>query len=166
MSPRKGQKAPGTGWGNPSHPMHTQPKGKGVWKQHEAGNVAALVHGARSLRLVDPVAVELVAEAQAELPYLGEAKYRATLEAWGRAEARVRLLERFLETEGLLTSEGDVRAAAAFQLQCETQAARLRSQLGLTPEAAAKIGKDVAGAQADLATIWARMADEGSTDGD
>jgi hypothetical protein len=122
------------------------------------GNVVALTHGAESERMVAPVAARLVEQATADAPYLTEPKYTATLEAWSRAEARVVLLEEWLSQEGLLTDEGDVRRAAEFQLRCERHAAMLREQLGLTPLARARLGRDVSSAQVNLGTIWAELA--------
>lgn len=158
--PAKGQKAPGTGWANPSHPMHTQPKGVGKWKDAEAGNVLNLVHGALSPRAVEPVAAGLIEQTLESTPYLADVSYRPALESWAQAEAKCRLLDQYIASVGVVDGEGKPRAALDALRLWETRASQERARLGLDPLSRAKLGKDVAATKFDLARLWAEMDDD------
>lgn len=124
------------------------------------GNLLALKHGAYSPRRVDPLASELVERTLADqsVGFLAAPAYRPALWAWARAEARVQLLEEYLGPQ--VGDLGDERVTAAYRElhRCETRAATLRSQLGLTPLARARLGKDVAQARhADAAAVMAEL---------
>ena len=82
---------------------------------------------------------------------------------------RERLLTWLTEhaTEGTpleLAENGEVRSAAVLLERVEKAVERHRDRLGLSPLAAARLGKDVAAQQVSLAQVWAQM-DETGTEG-
>lgn len=117
----------------------------------EPGNVLALVHGATSRRVVDPIAAELVAEVLADdgTAYLQEPKYAPALRAWSRAEARVLLLLAHLERVGAVDDEGSPTGVLAAVERAEAAAERARGRLGLDPMSRSKMTAATAAAGRD-----------------
>lgn len=130
-------------------------------------------HGAYSERRLQPIAAELLAEvlADPDVPqYVKATPYRHTLIDWARTEAKVLLVETWLDSEAqkagvalLLPQrqgQGVTQAESALRLleRLRGHAARLRSELGLTPASAARLGKDVAIGRAADADVAQRMA--------
>lgn len=128
------------------------------------GNTLAVKSGARSPRVVEPLAAELVAVATEDAPWLLEGRYAATVQAWARAEAQARLLDAWLLEQGLHDDQGRLRNAEQALHRAETRAANLRTSLGLTPLAAARLGRDRASTALDLARVWAEQ-DTDTADG-
>lgn len=133
----------------------------------QPGHELTLHHGAYSPRRVDPLAkdlVELMLQ-DASLGYLTASAYRPELWAWARAEARVQLLQEYLEEragDDAIPDPSDerVRSAELALHRAEARAASGRNRLGLNPLARAKLGKDVAqgqAANADVARIMAQL---------
>lgn len=129
------------------------------------GNTLALQHGAYSPRRVDPLAQRFVDAvlADPQVTWLTAADQPA-LFALGRAEAKVQLFEDYLQ--GLAEEEGReladleskrVQAAHTHLHKAETRAATLRSQLGFTPLARARLGRDNAAASVDTARVMAEL---------
>lgn len=147
------------------------------WPPFEPGNEVALRHGAYSPRKVEPLANELVervvAQAQAAespTPWLRDVTYAPAVWAWARAEARVQLLEEWLMSRGSVgvDAEGEVQGAAKLLTRYEASAARARQALGLDPLSRARLGKDVAAAEVDMAKLMAEEAErdrQGGGDG-
>lgn len=133
----------------------------------QPGHELTLHHGAYSPRRVDPLAKDLVELMLADpaLGYLTAPAYRPELWAWARAEARVQLLEEYLDGRAgdeSVPDPGDerVRSAELALHRAEARAASGRNRLGLNPLARAKLGKDVAqgqAANADVARIMAQL---------
>ncbi len=122
-----------------------------AWPPAEPGNVLALVTGARSQRVVDPLAAELVGEVLGDdgTSYLAEPKYAPALRAWARAEARVLLLVAALERRGLEDDEGNPSSWLAAVERSEAAAERARGRLGLDPLSRSKITAATASATRD-----------------
>lgn len=146
----------GTGRGGPAKGAGRGGPAKGAGTPAAADNLLALVHGARSRRVVDPVAQELVAEVldDPSTAYLAERRYTAALRGWSRAEARVLLLVAALERRGLEDAEGNPSPWLTALEKAEGAAERARSRLGLDPASHARLGRDVAAARVDLARLW------------
>jgi hypothetical protein len=96
--------------------------------------------------------------------YLKAPRFAAELAAWSVAEARCRLLENYIAklAEGDDTGVGDLtdertRSAWALLHRCETRAQSGRDRLGLSPAAAARLGRDKAAAGIDVAMIMAQL---------
>lgn len=139
------------------------------WEPFQPGHTLTLKHGAYSERLVEPRARE-IAQGLAdsgELPsYLAEPRYRGAVMDLARCLAQRERLGAYLEataSEGVpaeLAENGEVRSAAALLAKVERALERHRDRLGLSPLAAARLGKDVASQQASLAQFWADLDQE------
>jgi hypothetical protein len=158
------------------------------WPPFEKGHTLSLRHGAWSARHVQPVATEILQSVldDPQCEYLRQPRFAAELEAWATAEARVRLLESYIEKLAGESGDGvgdlaDEATRAAWQLlhRCETRAQSGRDRLGLSPLSSARIGRDKAAAGIDVAMIMAQLhkleqagvdvlagQDEGGGDGD
>jgi hypothetical protein len=124
-------------------------------------------HGAYSPRKVDPLAKELVdlLLGDPSVPmHAKAAAYRLELWALARATAQTQLIEEWLADQSTekhpIGDLGDERVRSAYLLlhRVETRAASSRSRLGLTPVAAARLGKNVAQAQVAQTDVALRMA--------
>ena len=135
-------------------------RGRGRYEPFQPGNTVRLTHGAYHEATIAPLARRLVTAAVEASPYLAADEYAAVLQAWGRAEAQVRLLDTYLAEHGPLDGKGKPRPAVDLLLRYEALAARHRDALGLSPLARAKLGRDVAAQQFDLARIWAHEAEQ------
>lgn len=104
-----------------------------TWPPFEAGNVAALKHGAHSERKVAPLAAAITAELVAIAPWSTEPAFAPTLAALARVEAQVLKVEEFIDEHGPLDDAGVPRPAMALLSDLERRADRLRQQFGLSP---------------------------------
>lgn len=155
------------GW-EPAFPGQRPPFQPGNTLGFAPGNELSLRHGANSPRRVEPLAAEIVATllADATVPaYAKSPAYRLELQALARAEAQTHLLTKWLarqaeETDDGVGDLGDERVRSAYLLlhRAESRAASARQRLGLTPSAAARMGKDVAIGRAAEADVAQRMA--------
>lgn len=109
------------------------------WPPFEAGNTAALKHGARSPRMVRPVAERLMVEAVEVAPWVARPAFGPELEAWAWHEARARLLRAWLDEHGLLDDDDAPRGALGELQRAENAAAKARDRLGLNPLAWARL---------------------------
>lgn len=137
----------------------------------ESGNQASLRHGTYSPRVIDPLAAELVEHITATADWLRPCD---TLSVWAlaRAEAGIQLLVEYLADGGVgLSGDGEELAAAKRLSRLEARAESLRSKLGLDPLSRARLGRDVATTQVDLARMWQlqdeaeAVAEKGGDDG-
>lgn len=134
------------------------------------GNEMAVKHGAFSPRRVDPLAADLIERmlADAGAPgsttgYLLEASFQPALWSWARAEARCQLVSEWLwDNGGDIEPNGEVRKAAEYLRRWEAQALKHREQLGLSPLARARMGRDVAAGRVDMARVMAELEAEES----
>lgn len=134
----------------------------------QPGHELSTVHGAYSPRRVDPLAAQLVELLLGDPSVPAHAKaaaYRLELWALARATAQAQLIEEWLadraeQSQDSLGDLDDERVRSAYLLlhRAETRAASSRSRLGLTPVAAARLGKNVAQAQVAQTDVALRMA--------
>lgn len=124
------------------------------------GNTLALVHGARSPRVVEPIALALRNEAIEATPHLGDARWASELDAWARAEAKVVVLMQYESKVGALDENGAPRSYLAELDRAEKRAASARDRLGMNPASAARLASCLAGAERSmsLAQLWAQQA--------
>jgi hypothetical protein len=139
----------------------------------EPGNTVGMRHGTRSLRMVNPIAQELISNLLADdgVAYLRQPRWAAAVEAWGRCEARIELLLAYiagLAGEGELGDLGDPKVVTAYRLleRFEASAVQQRGRLGLDPLSAARLGRDKAAAGVDIAKLMARLAEQDEEDED
>jgi hypothetical protein len=137
--------------------LHTP--GNGMWDNFADGNSVALVHGAKSPRTYDPVADAILAEIQAhpESPeYLSRPLFAHSLRGWAVAEAKLLLIEQYMEqigVEAVMTAVGAQSPVIMHWKQLSEHAARLRARNGLDPVSFVKIGKALTSAGVDLARL-------------
>lgn len=131
------------------------------------GNAKSLLHGARSPRIREPLAEQIVQDVLADESVPAYAKapaFRMELQAMARAEAQVYLVGGWLAAQagedGVPDLGSDrVRTAYGVLHRAEQRAASARQRLGLSPAAAARLGKDVAvGEAAASVDVAQRMA--------
>lgn len=117
------------------------------WPPFESGNLAAFKHGAYSPRFVDPLAGEIVAEIAQDIDWWRGCDQLA-VRALARVEAQAVLLYTRLH-------EGDESVSVQW-LKTEARAESMRARLGLDPQSRFRMGRDVAAANVDLATVGFR----------
>jgi hypothetical protein len=115
------------------------------WPPFEAGNTAALKHGASSPRKVRPIAEELQAMLLAEAPWIDRPGFAGAVRSLCWTEAQIVLLTVWLDEHGVLRDPGvdelepQPRAATRLLRDLENRAEKLRSSLALTPTSMAKM---------------------------
>lgn len=159
------------------------------WAPFEAENTAAVKHGIHSARMVVPLAEQILAERRADPTwpeFLNQPVYAAAVNAWARAEAMVALYTEYIaqqtpeemstefgQAEEDITGDGvkggdSTRRSRTRKTgpsleqwrKLEQHASLLRTKLGLDPLARARLGKDIASSQADMAQVMAQLARE------
>ncbi|MFW0796564.1 P27 family phage terminase small subunit [Gordonia sp. CPCC 205515] len=136
------------------------------WEPFKANNTAAVKHGAYSERVVVPMAAEIANDLMAKHERLRNPLFRESLQTYSRVAAQVETLERHVAEHGLLNDDGNPTGAAGFLLKVTKQLSNLANELGLTPLANARLGKDTAATQFDLARAWAAQSGDTSADND
>lgn len=162
-------------WGENYRPPSGIPARGYRWETFQAGNQVALRHGAYSDRLVQPRALEIaqaLTDDGAFPSYLAEPRYRPAVLAYCTTLARLERLEAWLGAQAVegvpleLAEDGEVRSATRLLMDLDRQADRHRQALGLTPLAAARLGKDVAAQQVSLSQLWEQMDAEDAEGGE
>lgn len=109
-------------------------------------------HGAHSPTVITPIAealvdnlMQLVASEHSAFSYLAvEPVYQPAIRAWAWAEARVLLLERWLdENGGPIDDDGKIRPAALLLEHVSRRAIRERTRLGLDPKSRMSMAVDI-----------------------
>jgi len=145
------------------------------WEPFAPGNTAALVHGIHSERALAPVVQQLADVLLGEgntPPYLQAIEFAPAVRAWLRAEAQALLGSEWLESMSVEArfepKKAGTAAPAEIVRKLETAAAGHRQRLGLDPLSKARLGRDVTGAQLDLASYLMHQMDAatGGEDGD
>lgn len=126
-----------------------------VWEKLQPGHELTLSHGAYSDRRVSPVAERFATTALEQVDYLRDPSYTPALLAWARTEARIELLETWLDDNGMVDDDGKVAGAANLLAKFESQAAKQRERLGMDPLSRAKIRQMTASTSVDVAQLMA-----------
>ena len=133
-----------------------------TWPQFEPS------HGAHAPARIAPLAggyestLLRLANTTPAFSYLLEPMYRPAIRAWAWAEARVLLLEAWLdEHDGPIADDGKVRGAAELLERVSRRAIRERSRLGLDPLSRARLQVDV-GMAGSLAANLDRLRESGA----
>jgi hypothetical protein len=120
------------------------------WPPFEVGNTAAMTHGARSPRIINPRAAEIVEwwlSLPDLLPHLREESRRPLLflagQAWARVERYAMKLEAMFEL-GDDADPDEVLATERELIRAEGVADKRMHGLGLPPAVTARITKDTA----------------------
>jgi hypothetical protein len=104
-------------------------------------------------RKVRPVADEIARELTEAAPWTARPAFNGALRSLAWVEAQALLLRRWIDEHGLLGDEGQPQAVTLLQ-RLETRASTLREELGLTPQALARL-------LSSLATVATAGADNG-----
>jgi hypothetical protein len=118
---------------------HGGPRRGYTWPPFTDGNTAALQHGAKSPRMLQPVADRLAEGLGEVAPWTSAPVFAGSVASWAHAEAQAYLLRQYLDDHGLVDDEGQPRPASRMLEQVEGRLAGLRAQLGLTPLALGKL---------------------------
>jgi hypothetical protein len=145
------------------------PKRGYSWEPFQAGNTAAVVHGADSVRRVVPLAEQIVERflGGGECPdYLRTMpQFLPAVESWARIEARTVLLSDWLAgmtpEEMTLPRKAGGSSPVEIWLAAERAASRARERLGLDPASFAKIAKDLGIANRASEDAVTRLAETG-----
>lgn len=139
-----------------------RPQARGYsWEPALPGNFKAKKHGAYSDRVVTPLAAEIYNAVCLARPDLQASEMLPAVMAYARTEAQLEILTAHVDQHGAIDPEtGEPTSAEKYRLKIDTQAANHRTRLGLDPLSKAKLGKDIASTQADLATVWMKMLEE------
>jgi hypothetical protein len=119
--------------------------------------VGELVTGASSSRVTEPVAAAMAERILAGAPWLREPHYAGAVEALAVTEARLRLIDAYVADKGLWNRRGRPWAVVEYGWRLERLADNLRGSLGLTPAARARLGRNVAATEVDLAKVWSAL---------
>jgi hypothetical protein len=113
------------------------------------GNRNAVRHAA--FAEVDWVSLSdhLTAELVDAVPRLAQERYGPVVNRWGRGTAGALLIQRFLNTAGLLDETGVPRPAVDAFLRFETMVAKAETALALDPVSEARFVRDVTDAGTD-----------------
>ena len=123
-------------------------------RQHppfEAGNDFALRHGARSERRVSVVAQQildgLLGDPSTPDYLVRDESFRPALTAWATAEARVSLINAYLDDQSLEKAFSGKGWMLESSRKWSVTAANFRTRLGLDPVSRAKILRDLSAAR-------------------
>jgi hypothetical protein len=120
-------------------PGHGGPARGYSWPPFQPGNLAALRHGARSPRILAPIADQLAVGLAQVAPWTSASSFQGTVASWSWAEAQAVVLRAYLDDCGLVDDDSQPRPAAGMLERVEIRLAGLRGQLGLTPLALGKL---------------------------
>jgi hypothetical protein len=120
------------------------------WPPFEKGHTKSLVHGARSERFIAKTAREVIEDALEVLPWLSRPEFGAAVQAWARAEAKVRLLSAHLAKVGVIDPKTNEARSTLTELgRWEKHAADRRRDLGLDPHSLVRLEAEFASARRD-----------------
>ena len=107
------------------------------------------------VRQVRPVADEIARDLTEAAPWTARPAFNGALRSLAWVEAQAVLLRRWIDEHGLLGDDGQPQAVVLLQ-RLETRASTLREELGLTPQALARLLNS-------LATVATAAGDNGGT---
>lgn len=146
----------------PGHKLKRQglaKPGNGKWENFQPGHTVNLVHGTRHPASYDPVA-DVILAGLLETPdapeYLSRPLFAHSLRGWAVAEAKLLLIESYMEQIGVeaqMTATGAQSPVIMHWKQLSEHAARLRARNGLDPVSHVKIGKALTSTGVDLARL-------------
>ncbi|QMU22885.1 hypothetical protein [Gordonia rubripertincta] len=126
------------------------------WEPFKPNHTKSVKHGAYSERLIAPLAAEIANTLLSTYPRLRG--FREAVLEYARIDAQVERLQAHVDEHGDLDSDGNPTGAAKLLLRTRVHLANRADSLGLTPLANARLGKDTAAAQFDVAKLIAEMS--------
>lgn len=130
------------------------------WEPFKANHTKSIKHGARSERMITPLAEAIGNNLLAQHERLRNPLYREAVLEYARVLAQVELLQAYVDEHGVLDKDGKTTGAADYLLRVRKHASNLADRLGLTPLANARLGKDTAAASIDVAKLMAEIKDQ------
>ncbi|MDT2010331.1 hypothetical protein FXW78_55090 [Rhodococcus opacus] len=128
------------------------------WEPFKPNHVKSLKHGARSERIIAPLAAILANELLETNPHLQSAEFRPAVLEWARVQAQVETLEAWIAEHGIISpDDGKIQPAAEYLLKVRKHGANMSSRLGLDPLSRARLGRDVAATQVDIAELLTKQ---------
>ncbi|MCX2965607.1 hypothetical protein [Gordonia aquimaris] len=128
------------------------------WEPFKANHTKSIKHGARSERMITPLAEVIGNSLLEQHSRLRDPLYREAVLEYARVLAQVELLQAYVDEHGMFREDGTTNGAADYLLRVRKHASNLADRLGLTPLANARLGKDTAAAQFDVAKLMAEIA--------
>lgn len=128
-------------------------KGTRQWEPFTANHTKSLKHGARSERMITPLAAAISNDLMRHHEHLQDPLFRDMVLEYARVAAQVDLLQAYVDETGTLERNGDVRNASEFLLKTRKHYASLANKLGLTPEAQARMNRDNALSEAATSAV-------------
>jgi hypothetical protein len=113
-----------------------------AWETFQRGHFLSIRHGAYSQRVIAPLAEQLIEDLLVDAPDLAAPRYRHAVSAWARAETRCALLTFWADQREIVDPEdgAEPRSRLLKELRsAESEAARMRSALGLDPTSHARL---------------------------
>ncbi|MAU81874.1 MAG: hypothetical protein CME34_08385 [Gordonia sp.] len=138
-------------------PMRVGGPAHGLYEPFKSGNLAAVKSGAYSPRIVEPLADAVYTDLVEQHPRLRDPLYAVMVRDFARTLVRVERMEERL-TDGDLDADGQPVPGSVSLLRYRKHLMNLADRLGLTPLANARLGKDTAAAQFDVAKLMAEIA--------
>jgi hypothetical protein len=105
-------------------------------------------------RQIRPIADEIARMLPEVAPWTARPAFDRALQSLAWVEAQVALLRGWVDEHGIIGEDGQLRPAVSLLERLETQASTLRAELGLTPQALARL-------LSSLASVATAGADEG-----
>lgn len=107
------------------------------WPPFALGHEVNLKHGARTKRIIQPLADAMAAELVSVAPWTARPAFAAEITSWAWAESMCAVLRAWISEHAPMSDEGLL--AAGELARAETRAATARDRLGLNPLALAKL---------------------------
>lgn len=127
------------------------------WEPFKPGHFKSKKHGAYSDRVIVPLAAEIANAVCLARPDLQAPELQPAVLAYARTEAQLEVLTAYVDEHGPFKDDGEISAAEKHRLRIDTQAANHRARLGLDPLSRAKLGRDVAATQVDIAELLTKQ---------
>ncbi len=109
------------------------------WPQFAADNEMSLTHGAYSANRVRPIAEAIRAALGEVAPWTDREAFAGACASLAWVEAQLELLRAHVDEHGILDADGEPAGAVSYMAKLEGRAQSLRAELGLTPQALAKL---------------------------
>lgn len=109
------------------------------WPPFEEGHTLSMRHGARSERVVRPLAEAAAAQLLEVAPWCAVPAFKPTVDRWAWALARATLLRHWIDEHGILDAEGAPQPALSELARAEATEAKASEALGLSPRDWARV---------------------------
>lgn len=141
--------------GDRTSPSTTKPARGYSWETFTTGNTAAQKSGARSPRIVEPIAKKIAKKLRAipELDYLSTSRFAGPLMDYARAEASLRLYKAWIDNMSIEEQATTLRTNPPIEIERRmgSRVDTLADRLGLFPRVSPEVAVEIAAARKTLA---------------